>query len=99
MTKEEFTEWAVSRGYQHRPEDKKGRFSRRASDGNIYSFKVTEHSVRYEARVLCVQEDPDRKPKKRWVRIASNYLDCLHIDEEGKLVGLSVNTPRSRKRR
>jgi hypothetical protein len=85
MTKQEFIEWVKSKGY----EDKRGsgRFIKTRPDGKVICYKVSNVAVRYELQVNHEAIEYS-KAYKDWVRVASNYLKYLSINEDGRLAGL-----------
>lgn len=94
MTQDEFTTWALGRGWEL---DSFGHFKKkltrkRTGTLELYRYKIGKYSVRYETQV--VYEDG----KKSWVRIASGYYKNLTINAEGRLQGMvrQINPPTSK---
>ena len=74
MKKDQFIEWAKTRGWQL---DRFGHL-KKEKDGKSYRFKLSRIAVRYEL-----------KTSSGWMRLKSGYFSKLSISDEGKLVGLT----------
>ena len=74
MTKERFTEWAQSCGWQL---DRFGHL-RKEADSKTYRFKLSRIAVRHEV-----------KSRAGWVRLKSGYFSKLTITPEGEIAGLT----------
>ena len=92
MTRQQFIEWAKSRGWE---EDKWGHLRKGVDDsGNLsgnptrlYRFKLSSIAVRYEIRVH--HEAGQYGPaSSSWMRLRSGYFRDLGIDPDGRLRGL-----------
>lgn len=85
MKREEFINWIKEKGYKK--EGRECRYKKEGRNGNIYAFKVSNISARYEVQV--VYAETEYRPRKvQWIRIASGYLKDLHINEKGKVAGM-----------
>ncbi len=74
MTRERFTEWAQTQGWQL---DRYGNL-RKEVDGRSYRFKLSRIAVRHEV-----------KSRAGWVRLKSGYFSKLTITPEGDIAGLT----------
>jgi len=74
MNKQEFIEWATSRGWH----TVRHGHLRKSQNGNEYRFKLSSVAARYEFKA----------GDAGWARIRSNYFSQLAITPEGKLAGL-----------
>lgn len=83
MTKTEFINWALLKGWV---KDGYGHLQKE-SKGKQYRFKIQASSVRYEVKIH-IGETQYSKGQNEWVRIRSGYLKSLSITPEGKLHGL-----------
>ena len=75
MTKEQFTQWAIGKGWKL---DRWGHLQKTRSNGKTYRFKLSRISARYEV-----------KGEYGWVRLRSGYLSRLNLADDGKLSGLT----------
>lgn len=78
MNKQDFINWALSRGWQ---QDKWG-YLHKEFNGRQYRFKVSNIAVRYEVKVSYDSGGSD------WVRLNSGYFKDLSLTEDNKLTGL-----------
>uniref|UniRef100_A0A6M3JN62 Uncharacterized protein n=1 Tax=viral metagenome TaxID=1070528 RepID=A0A6M3JN62_9ZZZZ len=78
MTKQEFIDWAISKGYTR---DSYGHYQKTSDKGTITRFKIQANSVRYERKALIVDHN-------EWLRSTSGYYKNLSITPEGKLSGM-----------
>ncbi len=94
MKREEFIKWVESRGFKDSRGS--GRYSKEVSVINSTTgetktqkrcYKVSNVAVRYESQIEIPALEYS-KATKEWVRIRSNYLKYLSINEEGKLIGM-----------
>ena len=78
MTKEQFVEWAIAKGWTL---DRYGHLQRPTKDANgrdiLYRLKLSRIAVRYET-----------KRSSGWDRLKSGYYSGLSITPEGKLAGM-----------
>jgi len=87
MTKTEFINWALSRGWT---EDKFGHLQKTvpfntsdtSSESEQYRFKLSSTHVRYEKKIGVAIRQTE------WLRIRSGYFKDLSISSDGKLKGL-----------
>jgi hypothetical protein len=78
MTKQEFINWALSRGWT---EDKFGHLQKTIGIEK-YRFKISLTHVRYEKKIgVAIRQS-------EWLSIRSGYFKDLSINSNGKLVGL-----------
>ena len=80
MTRDQFIEWAKSRGWKL---DRYGHLKKKLN-GKTYRFKLSRVAVRYEYQLKIAGS----YRSTRWVRIRSGYFSKLSITDEGKLAGL-----------
>lgn len=78
MTKQEFINWAKSRGWR---EDKFGHLQKE-TDGKQYRFKVSKIAVRYEIKSMGKDVG--------WIRLRSGYFKDLSFTPDGKLSGVKT---------
>ncbi len=78
MTKQEFENWVISKGYS---KDKFGHYQKTSDKGTVTRFKMQANSVRYERQAMIVDHN-------EWLRSASGYYKNLSITPEGKLKGM-----------
>lgn len=78
MTKQEFIDWAISRGWK---KDKFGHFQKTVNDKQ-YRFKLSSIAVRQEVKVKYVSGNSE------WIKLKSGYLSQLSLSEENLLCGL-----------
>jgi uncharacterized protein YaaR (DUF327 family) len=74
MTKEQFIEWAKSKGWS---EDRYNHLQKTRGNGRTYRFKINALSTRYEV-----------KSEAGWVRLKSQYYKNLKLVDD-KLSGLT----------
>lgn len=82
MTKQEFINWAKSKGWT---EDKWGHLQKEIkplSIGEKYRFKLGSISVRYEKKIEVGIKQTE------WLRLRSGYFKDLNTTPEGRLTGL-----------
>ena len=84
MTKEEFINWAKSKGWT---KDKFGHLQKTINDKE-YRFKIGSISVRYEGKLNYKSSGKEIGQYSTWIRIRSGYFKDLSINSESKLVGL-----------
>jgi hypothetical protein len=89
LTKEEFIDWALSRGWE---KDRYSHLQKELHKEKIkeirkYRFKLSNISVRYEVRVR-IPATTYSPASNAWVRLQSGYFKDLSINEHGQLVGL-----------
>ena len=80
MTKQEFIDWVISKGYK---KDTYGHYQRTSDKGTVTRFKIQATSARYERRARIVDHN-------EWLRVASGYYKSLSITPEGKLAGMKT---------
>jgi hypothetical protein len=79
VTKQEFIEWAKSKGWIP---DKYGHLQKELESGALLRFKIQANSVRYERKLKFTDGGSE------WRRVRSGYFKDLSIGEDGKLRGL-----------
>lgn len=86
MTRQDFVQWAEKNGYKDNGRNS-GRYIKTREGDSKVCFKVSNVAVRYESQVIypATQYSPT---SKGWVRVRSNYLKYLSINQDGKLVGM-----------
>jgi hypothetical protein len=78
MTKDDLIKWLLSKGYHV---DKFGHYQKTKDNGVKYRYKIQNISVRYESQAKIGD-------KNEWLRIASNYLKNLSINDKDQICGL-----------
>ena len=88
MTREQFIEWAKSRGWTP---DNYGHLKKSipTNDGNQkeYRFKLSRIAVRYEVKIRF-ENVPSYHPKSEWKRLRSAYFKKLTLGADGKIAGM-----------
>ena len=83
MTKDQFIQWAVGKGWEL---DKYGHLQRQHESRGVmetYRYKLNAYSVRREVRSSI-------GGKNEWVRLKSAYYKNLSVTLEGKISGFRI---------
>ena len=83
MTKDQFTQWAISKGWQF---DKYGHLQRQHESRGVmetYRYKLNAYSVRREVKSVIGD-------RNEWIRLKSAYYKNLSITPEGKISGFRI---------
>lgn len=80
MTRQEFINWALSKGWVlDRWGHLQKQYAHRNGDINVYRYRLSRIAVRREIKL----------PDGRWVRLHSGYFSKLSIGPEGHVTGMA----------
>ena len=89
MTRQEFIDWAISKGYKLSPRSQKNALLEKEFAGIKYRWKVQKISVRKERQLRSTYITHAKTVENRWLLIRSQYLKYLSISDNNELKGLN----------